>query len=159
MGLLEIGINLGRHKLMNVKFYSQEDFGTEDKLNSFSDLRDDFIAAIDDLAAHVFGENLNAVSLSDYRVIYNSERLQSPYDEKENLPLICYSITENSDNDTEWLKKVLKEVSLQFLNRYSLFTIFSPGEVDFQKFEPRIHSIVSDLRIKIQESFRDLFRS
>jgi hypothetical protein len=158
MGILEIGVNLGRHKLLSVRFYSQEDLMSNEKLNSFSDLRDDFIAAIDDLAAQVFGENLNAVSLSDYRVIYNSERLRSPYDDK-NLPLICYSITENSDNDTEWLKKVLKEVSSQFLNRYSLYTIFSPGEVDFQKFEPRIHDILTDLRIKIQESFRDLFRS
>jgi hypothetical protein len=160
MGILEIGVNIGNQNLLVVKFYSQEDIHQNEMLRSFSALRHDFIVAINDLAKNVFGEELNAISLSEYRLIYTSENVEDPY-EQEKVPLICYAITDNSDhnnNSTEWLKKILNEILTHFLNRYSLYTICSPGEVDFQKFEPRIYHIVGDSRFKIEETFKDIFR-
>lgn len=159
MGILEIGVNIGNHNLISVKFYSQEDVQKSKILQSFSDLRHDFIAAIDDLAKNLFGQDLNVVSLSEYRLIYISQSVTDPYREENNLPLICYSITDNNHNNIEWTKKILKEVLNLFLNRYSLFTICSPGEIDFQQFEPRIHHVVGDFRYKIEDSFQDIFRS
>ena len=160
MGILEIGVNIGNQNLLVVKFYSQEDLHKNEMLRSFSALRHDFIVAINDLAKNVFGEDLNAISLSEYRLIYTSENVENPYIQ-EKAPLICYAISDNgskSINDTEWTKKILIEVLKHFLSRYSLYTICSPGEVDFQKFEPRIHYIVGDSRFKIEESFKDIFR-
>jgi hypothetical protein len=160
MGILEIGVNIGNQNLLVVKFYSQEDIDKNDMLRSFSALRHDFIVAINDLAKNVFGEDLNAISLSEYRLIYTSENIENPYIQ-ENVPLICYAITDNSNhsnNDTEWIKKILTEILKHFLSRYSLYTICSPGEVDFQKFEPRIYHIVGDSRFKIEESFKNIFR-
>ena len=160
MGILEIGVNIGNQNLLVVKFYSQEDLHKNEMLRSFSALRHDFIVAINDLAKNVFGEDLNAISLSEYRLIYTSENVENPYIQ-EKAPLICYAISDNgskSNNDTEWTKKILSEVLKHFLNRYSLYTICSPGEVDFQKFETRIHHITGDSRFKIEESFKDIFR-
>jgi hypothetical protein len=160
MGILEIGVNIGNQNLLVVKFYSQEDLHKDGMLRSFSALRHDFIVAINDLAKNVFGEDLNAITLSEYRLIYTSENVENPYIQ-EKVPLICYAISDNgskSNDGTEYTKKILFEVLKHFLSRYSLYTICSPGEVDFQKFEPRIHHIVGDSRFKIEETFKDIFR-
>ena len=159
MGIIEIGVNIGNHNLISVKYYSQEDVQKSKLLKSFSDLRYDFIAAIDDIAKNLFGKELSVVSLSEYRLIYISESVKDPYEPENDLPLICYSITDNNHNNTEWTKKILKEILSLFLNRYSLYTICSPGEIDFQQFEPRIHKVVGDLRYKVEDTFQDIFRS
>lgn len=158
MGILEIGVNIGNHNLLTVKYYSQEDVQKSNILKSFSDLRHDFIAAIDDLAKNLFGQDLSVVSLSEYRLIYISESVTNPYDQENEIPLICYSITDNNHNHTDYTKKLLKEILNHFLNRYSLYTICSPGEIDFQKFEPRVHKVVGDLRYKVEDTFQDIFR-
>lgn len=159
MGILEIGVNIGNHNLLSVKYYSQEDVQKSKMLQSFSDLRHDFIAAIDDLAKNLFGQDLSVVSLSEYRLIYISESVKDPYSEENKLPLICYSITDNNHDNTEWTKKILKEILGLFLNRYSLYTICSPGEIDFQQFEPRVHRVVGDLRYKVEDTFQEIFRT
>lgn len=160
MGIIEIGVNIGNSNLLSVKFYSQEDVQKNKRLKSFSVLRHDFIMAINDLAKNVFGQDLNVVSLSEYQLIYISENVNDPYSQDRSLPLICYSIAvNNNNNNKEWTKKILKEILDQFLRRYSLYTICSPGEIDFQKFEPRIYKIVGDSKFKIEETFKEIFKA
>ena len=117
MGILEIGVNIGNHNLLTVKYYSQEDVQKSKMLKSFSDLRYDFIAAIDDLAKNLFGQDLSVVTLSDYRLIFISETVENPYKQENEIPLICYSITDNNHNHTEYTKKLLKEILNLFLNK------------------------------------------
>ena len=86
MGILEIGVNIGNHNLISVKYYAQEDVPKSKLLKSFSDLRYDFIAAIDDIAKNLFGKELSVVSLSEYRLIYISESVKDPYDTENDIP-------------------------------------------------------------------------
>jgi hypothetical protein len=125
-------------------------------MKKFPELRGDFIAAIDNFTKNIFGEQLSMISLSNFNLLCNSRILTSPYNGSEKKALICYTIIEKNSK-VEKIKGLIEEVLAQFLNRYSLYSLFSEEFNNYGEFLNRINEIVGDYRLKMDDRFRDLF--
>jgi len=72
-------------------------------------------------------------------------------------PLLSYAIIEKG-TEHDFVKQHLKEINSNFLNRFALNDIFSKDPEYFMEFKSRIDEILGDLRLKIDDRIRSIFR-
>ena len=71
-------------------------------------------------------------------------------------PLLAYAIIEK-ETESDIVKKLLKEITQNFSNRYSVIDIFEKKSKFFKKFEIRVGEILGDLKMKTEDRFKSLF--
>jgi hypothetical protein len=151
MAILEVGINLGMHNLVEIRYYSSSD----DVLDP--NLRAGFLTALESFTSEVFGDDINVISLASFKLVCYCEMIKLPTeDEKNKQPLLSYAIIEK-ETDATVVKQQLNQIISYFLNRYPLNDIFSKKPKYFKQFETRINEILGDLRLKTEDRFRSLF--
>jgi hypothetical protein len=149
MAVLETGINIGNRNLVEIKYY----FSTE-VLDP--NLRAGFLSALESFTTEVFGDDINVVSLASFKLVCFCEMVALPGEIENNThPLLSYAIVEK-ETDSELVKRLLNEITVNFLNRYSLNDIFGKKEKYFRKFTPRIDEILGDLKMKTEDRFKSL---
>jgi len=154
MAILEMGINLGTRNLVEIKYYtSSEDYGLD------ANLRAGFLTALESFTSEVFGDDIHVVSLASFKLVCYCEMVSLPYSEikdENTQPLLLYAIIEK-DTDADVVKEYLSQINAHFLNRYSLYDIFTKKDKFFKTFEKRIDEILGDLRLKTEDRFRSIF--
>ena len=151
MAILEVGINLGRHNLVEIKYYSSSDNILD------PDLRAGFLTALESFTSEVFGDDINVISLASFKLVCYCEMITLPDDDENNKqPLLSFAIIEKG-TDATVVKEQLNEIVSYFLNRYPLNDIFSKKPKYFKNFENRINETLGDLRLKTEDRFRSLF--
>lgn len=151
MAILEVGINLGMHNLVEIKYYSSSDNILD------PNLRAGFLTALESFTSEVFGDDINVISLASFKLVCYCEMITLPDDDENNKqPLLSFAIIEKS-TDATVVKEQLNEIVSYFLNRYPLNDIFSKKPKYFKNFENRINEILGDLRLKTEDRFRSLF--
>ena len=152
MAVLEVGINLDKVPLLEIKYYSTSDNVFDPRIKA------QFLSGVESFIDEAFGDEINVISLSEFKFIFYYKKVQVPGNEENKIePLLSFAIIEQ-DTDPRFVKKHLKKILSEFRNQYSLSEIVSK-EVDyFQKFESRINEILGDLRFKIDDRLRSLFR-
>ncbi len=153
MAVLEVGISLGPHNLIERKYYTS----SEDVLDP--NLRAGFLSALESFTTEVFGDDIHVVSLASYKLVCYTEIIISPDSDDQHIikePLLNYAIIEK-ETDAQVVKEHLKQISTYFLNRYSRNDLFSKKTKHFQKFQQRIDEILGDLRLKTEDRFRSIF--
>ena len=152
MAVLEVGINLGKKPLVEIKYYSSSDDVLDPRV------RAQFLTGIDDFIDEAFGDRISVISLSDFKLISYSKRVRVPEKEKNiTQPLLSFAIIEQ-DTDPSFVKKHLKKIISAFRKQYALSDIISKDPIYFKKFEQQIDQILGDLRLKIDDRLRSLFR-
>jgi len=151
MAILELGINLGIHNILNKRYYS-----SDTGVGLDPELRAGFLSALESFTTEVFGDDINVISLASFKLVCYCELISLPNDESNKQPLISFAITEK-ETDSEIIKRHLEQINSHFLNRYSLNDIFSKKEKFFKKFESRIDDIIGDLKLKTEDRFRSIF--
>jgi hypothetical protein len=154
MAILELGINLGIRNLVEIKYYNSSDnYGLD------ANLRAGFLSALESFTSEVFGDDINVISLASFKLVCYCEMVSLPYSDKkeENTqPLLYYAIIEK-ETDTDVVKQYLIKLNSHFLNRYSVYDLFSKKEKFFKEFESRVNEILGDLRLKTEDRFRSIF--
>jgi len=152
MTVLEVGINLGMKNLVDIKYYS-----SSDKILN-PNIRARYLTGLKDFITEVFDDKINVISLTDFEIIcyYKTVQISSKVDNKPQ-PLLSFAIIERGTNHS-FVKQHLKEIISQFLNDYALKDIFSKKPKYFKKFIPRIDEILGDLRLKIEDRIRTIFK-
>jgi hypothetical protein len=154
MAILELGINLGTRNLIEIKYYNSSDnYGLD------ANLRAGFLSALESFTSEVFGDDINVISLASFKLVCYCEMISLPYSDKkeENTqPLLYYAIIEK-ETDTEIVKQHLSKIDSYFLNRYSIYDVFSKKGKFFKDFESRINEILGDLKLKTEDRFRSIF--
>lgn len=149
MAILETGINIGNRNLVEIKYYSSTDVLDPN-------LRAGFLSALESFTTEVFGDDINVVSLKSFKLVCFCELVALPGDIENNThPLLSYAIVEK-ETDSEIVKRLLQEITNNFLNRYSLNDIFGKKEKYFRKFNTRIDEIMGDLKMKTEDRFKSL---
>ncbi|MFX1280414.1 MAG: hypothetical protein ACFFA3_13480 [Promethearchaeota archaeon] len=152
MAVLEIGINLGLKKLLEIKYYS-----SADKILD-PNIRNRFLSGLEDYINEVFGDEIYVISLSNFEIICYYEMVQTSKDKEEILqPLLVFAIIEKK-TDHEFVLQHLKKIYSLFLKKYDLKDIFTKGSKFFKKFKPQVDEILGDLRIKLEDRIRTVFR-
>ena len=152
MAVLEVGINLGKEPLVVKKYYS-----TTDNVLA-PGIRATFLTGMEDFFDETFGDEINVLSLSEFKFIFYKKKIQLPgKEENKTEPLLSFALIEQ-DTDPSFVKKHLKKILSEFRNEYSLSDILSKKAKHFHKFESRINEILGDLRFKIDDRLRSLFR-
>ena len=152
MAVLEVGINLDKKPLVEIKYYSTSDNVLAPRI------RANFLTGMGDFFDEAFGDEINVLSLSEFKFIFYYKKVQVPSKEKNKTePLLSFAIIEQG-TDPRFVKKHLKKIISEFRNQYSLSEIFSKESNYFQKFKPQINEILGDLRFKIDDRLRSLFR-
>lgn len=152
MAVLEVGINLGKEPLIEIKYYSSSD----DVITP--GVRANFLTGIRDFIDEAFGDRISVISSSDFKLISYSKKVGVPgKDENETQPLLSFAIIEQ-DTDPSFVKKHLKEILSEFRNQYTPNEILTKKPSYFKKFEQKINEILGDLRLKIDDRLRTLFR-
>jgi hypothetical protein len=150
MAILEVGINLGLKKLIEIKYYSKSD----NVINS--DVRAKFLAGMESYISEVYADKLNVISFSDFQIVcyYKVLELHSE-DFEDKQPFSVFAIIEKG-TDPILIKKHLKEIKTLFLKEYDLKDIFL-RELNFKNFELEINNILGDLRFKVEDRISSLF--
>ncbi len=152
MAVLEVGINLGMKNLVDIKFYS-----SSDKILN-PDIRAKFLAGLKDFITEIYDDKINVISLRAFEIICYYKMLQIPSKvDNKPQPLLSFAIIERDTNHS-FVKRHLKQIFSQFLNDYALKDIFSKEPKYFKKFIPQIDEILGDLRFKIGDRIRTIFR-
>ena len=151
MAILELGINLGIHNILNKRYYD-----SDTGVGLDPELRAGFLSALESFTTEVFGDDINVISLASFKLVCYCELISLPNDESNKQPLISFAITEK-ETDSEIIKRHLEEINSHFLNRYSLNDIFSKKAKFFKKFEGRVDEIIGDLKLKTEDRFRSIF--
>ena len=152
MAVLEVGINLGLENLVDIKYYS-----SSDKILN-PNIRAKFLAGIKDFITEVFGDKIKVISLSSFEIVCYYKMVQLPSKlVKKPQPLLLFAIIEKGTKHS-FVKKHLREINSDFLNQYSLNDIFSKKPKYFKNFVPRIDEILGDLRFKLEDRLRTVFR-
>lgn len=152
MAVLEVGINRGKEPLVEIQYYSTSDNVIDPRM------RAQFLSGVGDFIGEAFGDEINVISLSDLKLICYPKKIHlRGEDDKKTKLLISFAIIEQ-DTDPSFVKKHLKKIISEFRNKYTLSDIFSKDSEYFRKFEPRINEILGDLRLKIDDRLRSLFR-
>ena len=155
MAVLEVGINLGMKPLVAIKYYKSSENALDPRMKW---IRAQFLTGLESFIAEAFDDEINVVSLSDFKFICYSKKVQVPSEDKnETQPLLAYGIIEQ-DTDPSFVKKHLKKIIHEFRNQYALSDIFSKDSEYFHEFESRINEILGDLKLKIDDRLRSLFR-
>ena len=150
MAILEVGINLGTRNIIEIKYYRSSDNILD------PDLRAGFLSALESFTNEVFGDDINVISLASFKLVCYCDLVALPSDPSNKQPLLSYAIIEK-ETDAELVKKLLNQINLHFLNRYSLNDIFSKKEKYFKNFIDRINEILGDLKLKTEDRFRSIF--
>ncbi len=152
MAVLEVGINLGMKNLVDIKYYSSSDR----ILNP--NIRAKFLTGLKDFITDIFDDSIDVISLKDFEIICYYKTIQVP-SKIDNNPqyLLSFAIIERGTNH-RFVKRHLKEIISQFLNDFALNSIFSKKPKYFKKFIPQIDEILGDLRLKIEDRIRTIFR-
>ena len=152
MAVLEIGINLGMKRLVEIKYYSSSD----NILNP--NIRAMFLNGVEDFISEVFGDEINVISYSSFEIILYQEMVQKSNKEINNpQPLLIFSIIEKGTNH-KFVKQHLEKIISRFLRNYALSDIFTKTPKFFKKFEPQIDEILGDLRFNVEDRIRTVFR-
>ncbi|MHA1257765.1 MAG: hypothetical protein ACTSPS_19445 [Promethearchaeota archaeon] len=124
MAVLETGINISNRNLIEIKYYSSTDVLDPN-------LRAGFLSALESFTTEVFGDDINVVSLASFKLVCFCEMVALPGEIENNThPLLSYAIIEK-ETDAEIVKRLLNEITANFLNRYSLNDIFGKKEKYF----------------------------
>jgi hypothetical protein len=152
MAVLEIGINLGLKKLLEIKYYSSADNVLD------PDIRARFLNGLEDFINEVFGDEINVISLSSFEIICYYKMVQNSKKEVDILqPLLVFAIIEKGTNQN-FVHQHLKKIYSLFLKKYDLNDIFTKGSRYFKKFKPQIDEILGDLRLKLEDRIKTVFR-
>ncbi len=152
MAVLEVGINLCKDPLLGIKYYSSSDNVLDPRI------RAQFLTGLENFIDEAFGDKINVISLSEFKFICYFKKVQlQGKDMSDTKLLLSFAIIEQ-DTNPSFVKKHLKKIISEFRNQYALSDIFSKDPEHFQKFEPRINEILGDLRLKIDDRLRSLFR-
>ena len=152
MAVLEVGINLGMKNLVEIKYYSSSDNILD------PNIRAKFLSGLKSCFTEVFGDKINVISLSNFEIVCYFKMIELPSKEDNNTqPLLSFAIIEKGTNHN-FVKQHLKEIISQFLNRFPVNDIFSKNPKYFEGFESRIDEILGDLRLKIEDRIKSVFR-
>jgi hypothetical protein len=152
MAVLEVGINLGMENLVEVKYYSSSDKVID------PNIRARFLTGLESFITEVYGDKINVISLSNFEIICYYKMVQLTNEEADiTQPLLSYAIIEKG-TEHDFVKQHLKEINSNFLNRFALNDIFSKDPEYFMEFKSRIDEILGDLRLKIDDRIRSIFR-
>jgi len=152
MAVLEVGINLGMKNLVENKYYSSSDNILD------PNIRAKFLSGLKSCFTEVFGDKINVISLSNFEIVCYFKMIELPSKEdNDTQPLLSFAIIEKGTNHN-FVKQHLKEIISQFLNRFPVNDIFSKEAKYFEGFESRIDEILGDLRLKIEDRIRSVFR-
>lgn len=150
MAVLEVGINLGNHNILEIQYYTSSDVLDPN-------LRAGFLSALESFTTEVFGDDINVVSLASFKLVCYCEMIALPGEDKDNTqPLLAYAIIEK-ETESEIVKRLLEEIIQNFLNQYSFINIFEKKGKYFRKFESKINDILGDLKMKTEDRFKSLF--
>ena len=152
MAVLEVGINLGKDPLVEIKYYSSSDNIMDPTI------RAQFFTGIENFIDEAFGDKINVISLSEFKFICYFKKVQAPGKDASNTHLLLSFAIIEQDTDPRFVKKHLKKIVSEFRNQYALSDILSKKPNYFQKFKSRINQILGDLRFKIDDRLRSLFR-
>ncbi len=151
MAVLEVGINLGMKNLVEIKYYSASDNILD------PDIRAKFLSGLKSCFTEVFGDKINVISLLNFEIVCYFKMVELPGSEEKNTqPLLSFAIIEKG-TDHKFVKQHLKEMIIQFLNRYPLNDIFKKKSKYFKDFGFRIDEILGDLKLKIEDRIRSVF--
>lgn len=151
MAVLEVGINLGMKNLVEIKYYSSDNVIDPN-------IRAKFLTALESFITEVYGDKINIISLSNFEIVCYYKIVQIPSELVDNTqPLLSYAIIEKG-TEHDFVKQHLKKIISNFLNHYALNDIFSKEPKYFMKFETQIDEILGDLRLKIDDRIRSIFR-
>lgn len=152
MAILEIGINLGMKRLVEIKYYSSSDNILD------SNIRAKFLNGVEDFISEVFDDEINVISLSSFEIICYQETVQEISKEIKNpQPLLIFSIIEKGTSH-RFVEQHLKEIISRFLRKYALGDILTKNPKFFKRFESKIDKILGDLRFSTDDRIRTLFR-
>ena len=152
MAVLEIGINLGLKKLLEIKYYSSADNVLDPTI------RARFLNGLEDFINEVFGDEINVISLSSFEIICYYKIVQNSKKEVDILqPLLIFAIIEKG-TDQNFVHQHLKKIYSLFLKNYDLDDVFTKGSRYFKRFKPQIDEILGDLRLKLEDRIRTVFR-
>lgn len=152
MAILEVGINLGKKPLVEIKYYSSSDNILDPRI------RAQFLTGVENFIDEAFGDEINVISLSDFKFICYFKKVQVPgKDPKNTEPLLSFAIIEQ-DTDPNFVKKHLKKITHEFRNQFAPSEILSKDPTYFKEFEQHIDQILGDLKFKIDDRLRSLFR-
>ncbi|MFX0001459.1 MAG: hypothetical protein ACFE9Q_10360 [Candidatus Hodarchaeota archaeon] len=152
MAVLEIGINLGMKNLVDIRYYSSSDKVLD------PNIRAKFLTGLKSFITEVYGDKINIISFSDFEIVCYFKMIELPSKEAtETQPLLSYAIIEKG-TDPNFVKRHLKEINSNFLNRYALNDIFSKESKYFKKFKPRVDEILGDLKLKLGDRIESIFK-
>ncbi|WP_371802766.1 hypothetical protein [Candidatus Lokiarchaeum ossiferum] len=120
------------------------------------DIRTGLLNSLTHLAERAFQDKLQNVSLGPYQIIQISQEIRQ---KKKDSPidfLSMYTIAQKNTNSKEVVKCMQKAMQ-QFIDRYSIFDIYSLNQQKFLKFADRFEKIFSKLIISDEERFRAVF--
>ena len=145
MVILEVGINLDLHNILEIKYYS-----SPDELIS-SDLRARFLSALKSFSSETLGEDIGVISLAPYELVCYCKEISLSFDGKEkNVPLLLYAIIEKG-TDIEVVKDSLKKLHSIFTNTYTPDEIITQKTDYFKGFQAQIDEIFNKLNLKLEE--------
>jgi hypothetical protein len=152
MAILEIGINLGTRKLLEIRYYSSGDNVLDPSI------RARFLNGLEDFVNEVFGDEINVISLVSFEIICYYKMVQISVREKnDSLPLLIFAIIEKG-TDHDFVTQHLKKIYSCFLENYNLNEIFMKKFGFFKEFEPKINKILGDLRFKLEDRIKTIFK-
>lgn len=109
MAVLEVGINLGMKKLLEIRYYSSMDNVLD------PNIRARFLNGLEDFINEVFGDEINVISLSSFEIICYYKMIQfSNKDANDFLPLLTFAIIEKGTNH-DFVKQHLERFTRSFL--------------------------------------------
>ncbi|MFW9988256.1 MAG: hypothetical protein ACFFC3_06335 [Candidatus Odinarchaeota archaeon] len=152
MVIVEAGINIGKKNLVDIKYHSSSDKSLD------PNLRAKFLAGLKDFITEIFDDEIDVISLKDFEIIchYTMIQLLDKIDSKPQ-PLLSFSIIESGTN-RKLVKNRLEQILSQFLRIYSLRDISLKDPKYFKAFVPQMDEILGDLRLKIEDRIKSVFR-
>jgi len=152
MAVLEIGINLGMKNLVEIKYYSSSDKVLD------PNIRAKFLNGLESFINEVYGDEINVISLSSFEIIIYYEMVQLTKNKTNKAkPLLSYAIIER-DTNHKFVTKHLQKIISKFLKKFDTNDLISKEPKYFKKFEPKIDKILGDLRFKIEDRIKSIFR-
>ena len=152
MAVLEVGINFGMKNLVEIKYYSSSDKVLD------PNIRAKFLNGLENFINEVYGDEINVISLSSFEIIIYYEMVQLTKNKTNKAkPLLSYAIIER-DTNHKFVTKHLQKIISKFLKKFDINDLISKEPNYFKKFEPKIDKILGDLRFKIEDRIKSIFR-
>ena len=152
MAVLEVGINFGMKNLVEIKYYSSSDKVLD------PNIRAKFLNGLENFINEVYGDEINVISLSSFEIIIYYEMVQLTENKSNKAkPLLSYAIIER-DTNHKFVTKHLQKIISKFLKKFDINDLISKEPNYFKKFEPKIDKILGDLRFKIEDRIKSIFR-